>query len=81
MVCCSTVSEVSHGTCSLIVNRVQLDVRDVVPEAQAPTPTAREQLPRKIRTRRSVELARYGYTDQCIGCQHSRCWIDAGGPQ
>ena len=42
MVCCSTVSKVSHGTCQPgverdIVNRVQLDVRAAVPEAQAPT--------------------------------------------
>ena len=55
-----------------IVNRVQLDVRAAVPEAQAPPPTAGEQLPRRVYIRRAVELARYGYTDQCIGCQHAK---------
>ena len=38
MVCCSTVSKVPHGTCSMvereIVNRVQLDVRALVMEAE-----------------------------------------------
>ena len=55
-----------------IVNRVQLDVRAAVPEAQAPPPTAGEHLPRRVYIRRSVELARYGYTDKCIHCQHAR---------
>ena len=55
-----------------IVNRVQLDVRASVPEAQAPTLTTVQQLPRTVYIRRSVGLARYGNTDQCIGCQHAR---------
>ena len=48
-----------------IVNSVHLNVRVAVPEAQAPPPT-----------RRSVELARYGYTDQCIGCQHASLGLE-----
>ena len=47
-----------------MVNRVQLDIRAAVPEAQAPPPTTGEQLPRRVYIRRAVELARYGYTDQ-----------------
>ena len=39
---------------------------------KAPPPTVREQLPRRVNIRRSVELARYGYTDRCIGCQYAR---------
>ena len=31
-----------------------------------------EQLPRRVHIRRSLELARYGYTDRCIACQHAR---------
>ena len=54
------------------MNRVQLDVRAAVPERQAPPPTVGEQLPRRFHVRRSVELARCGYTDRCIGCQHAR---------
>ena len=46
--------------------------RAAVPEAQAPPPTTGEQLPRRAYIRRAVELARYGYTDQCIGCQHAK---------
>ena len=30
------------------------------------------QLPRRVYIRRSVELAKYRYTDQCIGCQHAK---------
>ena len=44
----------------------------VNPERQAPPPTVGEQLPRRVCIKRSVELARYGYTDKCIGCQHAR---------
>ena len=55
-----------------VVNRVQLDVQASIPERQTPPPTVGEQLPRRVYIRRSVELARYGYTDRCIGCQHAR---------
>ena len=55
-----------------VVNRVQLDVHAAVPEREAPPPTIGEQLPRRVYIRRSVELARYGYTDRCIRCQHAR---------
>ena len=54
------------------MNRVQLDVQAAIPERQAPPPTVGEQLPRRVYIRRSLELARYGYTDRCIGCQHAR---------
>ena len=54
------------------MSRVQLDVQAAIPERQAPPPTVGEQLPRRVDNRRSVELARYGYTDRCIGCQHAR---------
>ena len=54
------------------MNRVQVDISGTVLEAQAPPPTNGEQLPRRVYIRRSVELARYGYTDQCIGYQHAR---------
>ena len=54
------------------MNRVQLDVQPAIPEREAPPPTVGEQLPRRVYIRRSVELARYGYTDRCIGCQHAR---------
>ena len=66
--------ELQPGVEREIVNRVQLDVRAAVLEAQAPPPTTREQLPRRAipLIRRSVELARYGYTDRSIGCQHAR---------
>ena len=72
MVCCSTVSEESRGNCNLELKEVQLDVQAAIPERQAPPPTVGEQLPRRVYVRRSVELARYGYTDRCIGCQHAR---------
>ena len=55
-----------------VANRVQLDVRAAIPERQAPPPTVGEPLPRRQNIRRSVEVARYGYTDRCIGCQHAR---------
>ena len=42
------------------------------PQREAPPPTVGEQLPRRVYIRRSVELARYGYTDRCVGCQHAR---------
>ena len=58
-----------HGE---VVNRVQLDVQAAIPERQAPPPPIGEQLSRRVYIRRSVELARYGYTDRCIGCQHAR---------
>ena len=54
-----------------VVNRVQLDVRAAIPERHAP-PTVGEQLPRRVYSRRSVELASHGSTDRCIGCQHAR---------
>ena len=54
------------------MNRVQLYVRGAIPERQAPPPTVGEQLQRRVCIRRSVELARYGYTDRCFGCQHAR---------
>ena len=28
------------------------------------------ELPRRVYSRRAVQLARHGYTDHCIGCQH-----------
>ena len=55
-----------------VVNRVQLDVQAAIPEREAPPPTVGEQLPRRVYIRRSVELARYGYTDRSVGCQHAR---------
>ena len=51
---------------------VQLDVRAAIPERQAPPPAVGEQLPRRVYVMRSVGLARFGYTDRCIGCQHAR---------
>ena len=54
-----------------IVNRVQLDVKAAVPERQAPRLITGE-LPRRAHIRRSVELVSYGYTNQCIGCQHAK---------
>ena len=64
--------ELQPGVERKIVNRVQLDVRAAIPGRQAPPLTTGEQLPRRVYIRRSVELARYGYTDRCIGCQHAR---------
>ena len=64
--------ELQPGVEREVVNRVQLDVRAANPERQAPPPTVGEQLPRRVYIRRSVGLARYGYTDRCIGCQHAR---------
>ena len=58
----------SHGNYNLELrefeNRVQLDVRAIIRERQAPAPTVGEQLARRFYIRRSVELARYGYTDR-----------------
>ena len=55
------------------MNRVQLDVQAATPERErSSTADSWEQLPRRVPTRRSVELTRYGYTDRCIGCQHAR---------
>ena len=54
------------------MNRVQLDVQAAIPEREAPPPTTGEQLPRRVYIRRAVELAKYGYTDKCIGCQHAK---------
>ena len=64
--------ELQLGVARDVVNRVQLDVRAAIPDRQAPPATIGEQLPRRVYIRRSVELARYGYTDRCIGCQHAR---------
>ena len=64
--------ELQLGAEGGVVNRVQLDVQAAIPEREAPPPTVGEQLPRRKYIRRSVELARYGYTDRCIGCQHAR---------
>ena len=77
MVCCSTASdeppwELQPRAVGGVVNRVQLDVQAAIPESEAPPPTVGEQLPRRVSIRRSVELARYGYTDRCIGCQRAR---------
>ena len=75
MVCCSTAAKESRknpGVEREVVNRVQLDVLAAIPERQAPPPTVGERLPRRVYIRRSVGLARYGYTDRCIGCQHAR---------
>ena len=55
-----------------VANRVQLDVQAAIPETEAPPPTVGEQFPRRVYNRRSVELARYGCTDRCIGCHHAR---------
>ena len=64
--------ELQPGTEGGVVNRVQLDIHAAIPEREAPPPTISELLPRRVYIRRSVELARYGYTDKCIGCQHAR---------
>ena len=64
--------ELQPGVEREVVNRVQLDVRAAIPERTAPPPTVGEQLPRRVCIRRSVGLARYGYTDRCIVCQHAR---------
>ena len=64
--------ELQPGAEGRVVNRVQLDVQAAIPERQAPPPTVGEQLPRRVYIKRSVELARFGYTDRCIGCQHAR---------
>ena len=53
------------------MSRVQLDFQAAIPERQAPPPTVGEQLPRRVYIRTSADLARYGYTDRCIGCQHA----------
>ena len=41
------------------------------PRVTSPPPTVGEHLPRRVCVRRSVELARYRYTDRCIGCQYA----------
>ena len=41
-------------------------------KGKAPPPTTGEQLPRRVYIRRSVELAKCQYTNQCIGCQHAK---------
>ena len=64
--------ELQHRAEGGVVNRVQLDVQAAIPKREAPPPTVGEQLPRRVYIRRSVELARYGYTDRCVGCQHAR---------
>ena len=64
--------ELQPGAEGRVVNRVQLDLQAAIPERQAPPPTVGEQLPRRVYIKRSVELARFGYTDRCIGCQHAR---------
>ena len=57
------------------MNRVQLGVRTAIPVRLAPQLTVGEQLPRKVYIKRSVEIARYEYTDRCIGCQHARLGV------
>ena len=64
--------ELQPGAEGGVVNRVQLDVQAAIPEREAPPLTVGEQLPRRVYIRRTVELARYGYTDICIGCHHAR---------
>ena len=76
MVCCSTASkepprnynkemkEESGTECNWMFS--------LQSQRQAPPPTVGEQLPRRVCIRRSVQLARYGYTDRCIECQHAR---------
>ena len=64
--------ELQLGVEREVVSRVQLDVRAAIPERHAPPPTVGEQLPRRVYSRRSVELASHGYTDRCIGCQLAR---------
>ena len=64
MVCCPTVSKESRGNCNL-------ELREKFPERQASPPTVGEQLPRRVCIGRSVGVARHGYTDRCIGCQHA----------
>ena len=54
------------------VHRVQLDVKAAIPEMQAPPPTTGEQLSRRVYIRRAVELAKYGYSAKCVGCQHAK---------
>ena len=44
-------------------------------QSQRDKPHSR-QLPRRGYIRRSVDLARYGYTDRCVGCQHSRLGLN-----
>ena len=68
--------QIQPGAEGGVVNRVQLDVQAAIPEREAPPPTVGEQLPRRVYIRRSVELARYGYTDRCIGCQHARLGLN-----
>ena len=63
--------ELQPGIEREVVNRVQYDVQTAIPERQAAPLTVGEQLPRRVYIRRSLELARYGYTDRCIGCQHA----------
>ena len=67
--------ELQPGAEGGVVNRVQLDVQAAIPEREAPPPTAGEQLPRRVYIRRSVELARYGYTERLIGCHHARLGV------
>ena len=64
--------ELQPGVEREVGNRVRLYVRAAIPGRQAPPPTVGEQLPRRVYIRRSVELAKYGYTDRCIGCQDAR---------
>ena len=54
------------------VQRGQLDVKAAIPEVQVPPQTTGKQLPGRVYTRRAVELAKYGYTDKCIGCQQAK---------
>ena len=79
MVCCSTASKgplwelqprVAEGD---VVNRVQLDVQAAIPERNR---LHRRQLGNSCQEEFTSgdqwQLARYGYTDRCIGCQHAR---------
>ena len=45
-------------------------------QRDAPPRTTGEQLPRRVSIRRSVELARHGCTDRCVGRQHARMGLN-----
>ena len=63
-----------------IVNRVQLDVESCRSGSTSSTADNRgEPMPRRVYIRRALELVRYGYTDQCIGCQHARLGLKPAG--
>ena len=66
------LSDLQPGVERERVNKVQLDVKAAIPKVQAPPPTTGEQLPAIVYILRAVELAKCGYTDKCIGCQHAK---------